>query len=126
VRVLQFPYKYVYPVVIALICIGVFSMRNSAFDVGMVVLFGALGYLMQRTGYSAAPLILGFVLGPMLEENLRRAMLLARGDVGRLIFDPLTGSILGLSALLLLWALVGGLRKLIKARQAAHLPAGEA
>jgi TctA family transporter len=113
-------------VVIALICIGVFSMRNSAFDVGMVVLFGALGYLMQRTGYSAAPLILGFVLGPMLEENLRRAMLLARGDVGRLIFDPLTGSILGMSALLLLWALVGGLRKLIKARQAAHVPAGEA
>lgn len=126
VRVLQFPYKYIYPVVIALICIGVFSMRTSVFDVGLVVIFGALGYLFQRVGYSAAPLILGFVLGPMLEENLRRAMLLARGDPYRLIADPLTGSILALSALLLIWAVFGGVRNLIKARHRTSLPPGEA
>jgi TctA family transporter len=126
VRVLQFPYKYIYPVVIALICIGVFSMRNSVFDVWLVVIFGALGYLLQRVGYSAAPLILGFVLGPMLEENLRRAMLLARGDPMRLIGDPLTGSILALSALMLIWAMLGGVRQLIRARRAAKIPPGEA
>ncbi|WP_126975935.1 tripartite tricarboxylate transporter permease [Frigidibacter oleivorans] len=126
VRVLQFPYKYVYPVVIALICIGVFSMRNSVFDVGLAVIFGTFGYLMQQVGYSAAPLILGFVLGPMLEENLRRAMLLARGDATRLISDPLTGSILAMSLLLLVWAVFGGLLNLMRTRARAKLPPGEA
>lgn len=126
VKVLQFPYKYIYPVVIALICIGVFSMRTSVFDVGLVLIFGALGYLFQRIGYSAAPLILGFVLGPMLEENLRRAMLIARGDPYRLILDPLTGSILFLSVLLLVWAIFGGMRKMVKSRQLAKMPSGEA
>ncbi|MFK7996920.1 MAG: tripartite tricarboxylate transporter permease [Granulosicoccus sp.] len=116
VRVLQFPYKYIYPLVIALICIGVFSMRTSAFDVSLVVIFGGLGYLFQKAGYSPAPLILGFVLGPMLEENLRRAMLMARGDPMRIIVDPLTGSILGLSALLLIWALVGGIHRIAASR----------
>jgi len=126
VRVLQFPYKFIYPVVIALICIGVFSMRTSVFDVGLVVGFGALGYLLQRAGYAPAPLILGFVLGPMLEENLRRAMLMARGDPYRLISDPLTGALLALSALLLVWALAGGLRNLLRARRGLSEPGGEA
>ncbi len=125
VKVLQFPYKYIYPVVIALICIGVFSMRTSVFDVGLVVIFGGLGYLLQRTGYSAAPLILGFVLGPMLEENLRRAMLMARGDPMRIVSDPLTGSILGLSALLLVWAIYGGIRALFQSRKLRDVPPGE-
>ncbi len=125
VRVLQFPYKYIYPVVIALICIGVFSMRTSSFDVGLVVLFGGLGYLFQKAGYSPAPLILGFVLGPMLEENLRRAMLMARGDVMRLISDPLTGCILGLSALMLIWSVVSGLRGILAARKAAGQSLGD-
>jgi TctA family transporter len=126
VRVLRFPYKYIYPVVIALICIGVFSMRTSVFDVGIVVIFGALGYLMQRVGYSPASLILGFVLGPMLEENLRRAMLLARGDVSRIVMDPLSGSVLGLSALLLVWTLIGGVRNIIKQRRESASMPGEA
>ena len=125
VRVLQFPYKYIYPVVISLICIGVFSMRTSAFDVGLVVIFGGLGYLLMKTGYSPAPLILGFVLGPMLEENLRRAMLMARGDPMRMISDPLTGSILSMSALLLIWAVIGGIRTLIRSRQITDIPPGE-
>lgn len=126
VKVLQFPYKYIYPVVIALICIGVFSMRTSVFDVGLVVIFGGLGYLLQRVGYSAAPLILGFVLGPMLEENLRRAMLMARGDPMRMVLDPLTGSILALSALMLIWAVLGGVFRLVRSGGAREIPKGEA
>ena len=126
VRVLQFPYKFIYPVVIALICIGVFSMRTSVFDVGIVVIFGALGYLMQRVGYSPATLILGFVLGPMLEENLRRAMLLARGDAIRILTDPLAGSVLALSALLLIWAMIGGVRNIIRKQRNTSDVVGEA
>ncbi|MCA8908504.1 MAG: tripartite tricarboxylate transporter permease [Rhodospirillaceae bacterium] len=126
VRVLQFPYKFIYPVVIALICIGVFSMRTSVFDVWLVVIFGALGYLLQRVGYSPAPLILGFVLGPMLEENLRRAMLMARGDPYRLVADPLTGTILAISGLLVLWAVLGGVRRWFGARRLAKYSVDEA
>lgn len=126
VRVLQFPYKYIYPVVIALICIGVFSMRTSAFDVSLVVIFGGLGHLLAKAGYSPAPLILGFVLGPMLEENLRRAMLMARGDPMRLVSDPLTGSLLALSAALLIWAVVGGLRNLLANQRTGKSPSEEA
>lgn len=126
VKVLQFPYKFIYPVVIALICIGVFSMRTSVFDVGLVVIFGGLGYLLQRAGYSAAPLILGFVLGPMLEENLRRAMLMARGDAWRMVSDPMTGTILAMSAVMLIWAVLGGLRNMIRKHRKPNDPLGEA
>lgn len=122
VKVLQFPYKYIYPVVVALICIGVFSMRTSVFDVGLVVIFGAMGYLFQRVGYSAAPLILGFVLGPMIEENLRRAMLMARGDPYRMMSDPLTGTILAISALMVVWAVFGAIRNLVAARRLKATP----
>lgn len=125
VKVLQFPYKYIYPVVVALICIGVFSMRTSVFDVGLVVIFGGLGYLFQRVGYSAAPLILGFVLGPMIEENLRRAMLMARGDPYRMMSDPLTGTILAISALMVAWAVFGAIRSLTTARRLKDMPSSE-
>ena len=121
VRVLQFPYRLIYPVVIALICIGVFSMRTSAFDVVLVVVFGFIGYFLQRTGYSAAPLLLGYVLGPMLEENLRRGMLLARGDVVRFVSDPLTGSILAISAALLAWSAWAAVAGMIRARRAPRV-----
>ncbi|SIS99185.1 tripartite tricarboxylate transporter permease [Paracoccus saliphilus] len=126
VRVLQFPYKFIYPIVIALICIGVYSMKNSVFDVGIVLLFGGLGFFFQKVGYGPANLILGFVLGPMLEENLRRAMLLARGDATVLLTGQLSGPVLGISGLLLIWAAVSGMRSMIKQRRAVDLPAGEA
>lgn len=124
VRVLQFPYKFIYPVVLALICIGVFSMRNSVFDVGLVLIFGAVGYLLQRTGYSPAPLVLGFVLGPMMEENLRRAMLLARGDVGRMVSQPLAGTLLALCVALLVWAVWSALRARMNGQRRTALDEG--
>ncbi|TJZ91269.1 tripartite tricarboxylate transporter permease [Paracoccus gahaiensis] len=101
VRLLQVPYHYLYPVILCLICIGVYSLNYSLFDVGMVLGFGALGYGMRLLGFEPAPVLIGFVLGPMLEENLRRAMLLARGDVMAMASRPLTAVLLGLTALLL-------------------------
>jgi TctA family transporter len=80
VRVLAIPYYILYPTILMFVCIGVYSINNSAFDVGVVMLFGIVGYLMRLLGLQPAPLLLGFVLGPLIEENLRRALLISRGD----------------------------------------------
>jgi hypothetical protein len=80
------------------ICIGTYSVNNSAFDVWLVVLFGALGYLMRILDFPAAPLLLGFVLGPMMEEHFRRAMRLSRGDF-MIFFDrPISAVVMALSS----------------------------
>ncbi|WP_276554185.1 tripartite tricarboxylate transporter permease [Cupriavidus gilardii] len=80
VRLLTVPYRIIYPAVLFFICAGVYSTNNSLFDVGVVLAIGAFGYVASRLGFQPAPLVLGFVLGPMVEENFRRAMLLSRGD----------------------------------------------
>lgn len=80
VRLLSVPFKYLYPAALFFVCVGVYSTNNNLFDVNIVLLFGVLGYFFMRLRFEAAPLLLGFVLGPMVEENFRRALLLSRGD----------------------------------------------
>lgn len=80
VRLLSVPFKYLYPAALFFVCVGVYSTNNNLFDVNIVLLFGILGYGFMRLRFEAAPLLLGFVLGPMVEENFRRALLLSRGD----------------------------------------------
>ena len=80
IRLLSVPFKHLYPAALFFVCVGVYSTNNNLFDVGMVLLFGVIGYLFMRLRFEAAPLLLGFVLGPMVEENFRRALLLSRGD----------------------------------------------
>lgn len=80
VRLLSVPFKYLYPAALFFVCVGVYSTNNNLFDVNIVLLFGILGYFFMRLRFEAAPLLLGFVLGPMVEENFRRALLLSRGD----------------------------------------------
>ncbi|HEY9539222.1 MAG TPA: tripartite tricarboxylate transporter permease [Kiloniellaceae bacterium] len=111
VRLLQVPYQYLYPVIIVLICIGVYSVNNNVFDVALALLFGVVGYAMRLLGFEPAPLLIGFVLGPMMEENLRRGLLLARGDYYQLLAQPITGSVLCLTLLLVLWSLWSSLRR---------------
>lgn len=80
VRMLTIPYHLLYPAVLVFICIGVYSSDNSVFDVYIVLIFGVVGYFMRQFNYPAAPLLLGFILGPLLEEHFRRALLLGRGN----------------------------------------------
>ncbi len=119
VRILQIPYQYLYPTIIVLICIGVYSVNNSIFDVALALIFGMFGYGMRLLHFEPAPLLIGFVLGPMLEENFRRAMLFSRGDYGTFVTNPVSGALLGLTALLLLWSLVRPLRAYLRRRAAA-------
>ncbi|MBK8636746.1 MAG: tripartite tricarboxylate transporter permease [Chromatiaceae bacterium] len=101
IQLLKVPYRLLYPAILVFCCIGVYSINNTTFDVFMTVFFGALGYLFYKLRCEPAPLILGFILGPMMEENLRRAMLLSRGDPTTFVTSPLSLGLL-LAALVLL------------------------
>ena len=102
VKLLKVPYKYLYPAILVFCCIGVYSINNNTFDVFMTAGFGIAGYVFARCGMEPAPLLLGFVLGPMMEENLRRALLLSRGDFSTLVTRPLS-----------LWLLIATLALLV-------------
>lgn len=110
VKILHIPYKYIYPAVIMFVCIGAYSVNNSVYDVFVVIAFGLMGYFMRLAGFPAAPLILGYILGPMLEENLRRAVQLTGGDYMTFITRPISGSILAITALMLCWGMWSTLR----------------
>jgi putative tricarboxylic transport membrane protein len=103
VRLLKIPYGILYPAIICFICIGVFTVRSSVFDVAMVLLFGLLGYGLRLLRFELAPLLIGFILGPMVEETFKRAMLIYRGDFTRILERPISGTLLAMTALLLLW-----------------------
>ncbi len=111
IKLLTVPYRMLYPAILLFCCIGVYSINNSAFDVYMTVLFGVLGYFCVKLECEPAPLILGFILGPMMEENLRRAMLLSRGDPTTFVTKPISAVLLGVALLLLFVVLSPALRK---------------
>jgi TctA family transporter len=111
VKMLSIPYHLLYPVIIAFCCIGAFSVNNNPFDVFAMAMFGAIGYLLVKLEFEPAPLLLGFVLGPMLEENLRRAMIVSRGDPTVFVTHPLSLILLLLSAALLTVVLLPSIRK---------------
>lgn len=104
VRLLMIPYHLLFPAVLMFICIGTYSVNNSAFEVWLVVMFGFVGYLMRIFNFPAAPLLLGFVLGPLMEEHFRRAMLMSRGEFSTFIDRPISATVLCMTAALLLWS----------------------
>jgi TctA family transporter len=101
VQLLKVPYRLLYPAILVFCCIGVYSINNNSFDVTMTALFGVVGYVFYKLRCEPAPLILGFILGPMMEENLRRAMLLSRGDPTVFVTRPLSLGLLILAAALI-------------------------
>jgi putative tricarboxylic transport membrane protein len=101
VKFLTVPYRWMFPAIVLFCAIGVYSTNNNTFDIWMVGLFGVVGYVFIKLGMEPAPLLLGFILGPMMEENLRRTMLLSRGDWSVFVTRPLSGGLL-VGALVLL------------------------
>lgn len=118
VRILKVPYRFLYPTILCLICIGVYSLGNNVFDVGLVILFGIVGYGLKLMEFEPAPLLIGFILGPMVEQNFRRAMVLTRGDFGALLERPITAAFLGITLLMLIWMVVSTVRSARQARRA--------
>ena len=101
IKLLTVPYRWLFPAIVLFCAVGVYSTNNNTFDVWMVAAFGAVGYLFIKLGLEPAPLLLGFILGPMMEENLRRTLLLSRGDWGVLVTRPLSATLLALALALL-------------------------
>ena len=90
VKLLKVPYRFLYPAILTFCCIGVYTVNNNTFDVLMTAGVGLLGYIFIKLGCEGAPLLLGFVLGPMMEENFRRSLLLSRGDFSVFFTRPLS------------------------------------
>jgi putative tricarboxylic transport membrane protein len=101
VKLLTLEYRYLYPAILIFCCIGVYSISNAPMDVLLAALFGFIGYTFVKLDMEPAPLLLGFVLGPMMEENLRRALLLSRGEPGVFFTRPISATLLVLSAILI-------------------------
>ncbi len=100
IKLLSIPYRWLFPSIVLFCAIGVYSTNNNVFDIWMVAIFGVIGYMFIKLGCEPAPLLLGFILGPMMEENLRRALLLSRGDWSVLVTRPLSAGLLAAALLL--------------------------
>src|SRR6266480_4301603 len=111
VKLLTVPYRYLYPSILVFMAIGVFSLSNSAFDVLIMAVFGVLGYICVKLECEPAPMILGFILGPLMEENLRRAMLLSRGDPMTFIYKPISAGFIIAATILLIVVALPAIRK---------------
>jgi len=104
VRLLRVPYRMLFPAILIFCNIGNYSINNAPFDVALTAVFAIMGYWLIKHDFEPAPMLLGYVLGPLMEENLRRAMLIARGDPSTFVTRPISGGLLALAVLLLVLA----------------------
>lgn len=110
-KILEVPYRTLFPLILLFCLIGAYSVATSVFDVMVMLIFGVLGYALRKLRYEPAPLVLAFVLGPMLERELRQALILSGGTFGVFFTRPLSAVALLLSAFLLLSAIVPAVRR---------------
>lgn len=111
VQLLRIPYRLLYPVIIMFCCIGIYSVSNSSFDIFTAALFGLIGFGLAVYDYEPAPLLMGFILGPMMEENLRRAMMMSRGNFAVFIEEPISLCLLLLALVLLIVTVLPSIKK---------------
>ncbi len=110
VKLLQVPYRMMFPAILIFCNIGNYSINNAPFDVGMTAVFALVGYWLIKLDFEPAPMLLGFVLGPLMEENLRRAMLIARGDPMTFLYRPISATLLAIAVFLLVLAVLPMIR----------------
>jgi putative tricarboxylic transport membrane protein len=110
VKILEIPYRYLFPSVVALVGVGVYSIAYSDVDVLSVALFALIGYLMVTMGFEPAPILLGYILGPLLEENFRRSLSITDGDLSIFVTRPISAAFLALSLGLVAWTVVSSMR----------------
>jgi len=105
------PYKILYPAILVFCSVGVYTLNYSVFDVFVTAAFGLIGYVWAKLKVEGAPLLLGLVLGPMMEENFRRALLLSRGDFMTFVERPLSAVLLAIAAVLVIFVTLPAIRK---------------
>lgn len=111
IKLLQVPYRFLYPAILLFCCIGAYSLNNNVWDVFMTIPFAIAGYYFKKWACEPAPLLMGFILGTLMEEHLRRALTLARGDWSVFVTRPLSATLLGLAVLLLVVVALPAIRK---------------
>ena len=111
VRLILVPYQYLYPLILVFCAIGVFSLNNNTFDIYMMALFGVLGYVFAKLDCEPAPMLLGFILGPLMEEYLRRALIISRGDAMVFLTRPISATMLVLAVIAMVIVLAPAVRK---------------
>jgi TctA family transporter len=110
IKLLTVPYRFLFPAIMVFCCIGLYTLNNSAFDVYVGATFAVMGYIFYKLGCEPAPLLLGYILGPMMEENLRRALLLSRGDWSTFMTRPLSAGLLIAAALMIVVVMLPAIR----------------
>jgi putative tricarboxylic transport membrane protein len=111
VRLLKVPYRLMFPAILLLCCVGIYSINSLPTDILFIGLFGAVGYVLIRLDFEPAPLLLGFVLGKLMEENLRRALIISRGEMSTFIDRPISAGLLLVAVVLLVVALLPSIRR---------------
>ena len=111
IKLLTVPYRWLFPAIVLFCAIGVYSTNNNSFDIWIVALFGLIGYIFIKLGCEPAPLLLGLILGPMMEEYLRRALLISRGDWSVFVTRPISASLLAVAVVLLVLVLMPSIKK---------------
>jgi putative tricarboxylic transport membrane protein len=111
VQILRVPYRILFPLILMFCVVGVYCSGNSVFDIAVMIVFGVLGYLFRKFGYEPAPLVLAFVLGPMLENNLRKSLILAQGDFSIFVSRPISAMCLLAAIAILVLVLVPSLAR---------------
>ena len=120
VQVLKVPYRILFPLILLFCLVGAYSVANTVFDIYVMLAFGVLGYALKKLHYEGAPLVLAFVLGPLLENNLRKSLILSQGDFSIFVSRPIAAACLGVALVLLVSPLIPAL-----ARRRARVPAEE-
>ena len=111
VKLLTVPYRFLFPAIMAFCAIGVYTLSNNTFDVYCAAAFAVIGFTFHKLGFEPAPLILGFILGPLMEENLRRALLMGRGDWSVFITSPISATMLGAAFFLMVMIALPAIKK---------------
>jgi putative tricarboxylic transport membrane protein len=111
VRLLKVPYRLMFTIILVFCCIGIYSINNNPSDVYFTAFFGLVGYVLIKLGLEPAPMLLGFVLGKLMEENLRRALIISRGEMITFLDRPISAGLLAVAVILLALALLPTIRK---------------
>jgi putative tricarboxylic transport membrane protein len=111
IRLLTVPYRFLFPAITLFCCIGVYTLNHNTFDVYLTAVFAVVGYALYKLSCEGAPLLLGFILGPMMEENLRRALLLSRGDWSAFVTHPISAGLLSAAALMVVVVMLPSIHK---------------
>jgi len=106
VKIIEIPYALLSPLIVLVCIIGAFSINNNPMDVVIMVILGGLGYLMRKFSYDAAPLMLAYVLGPLLEKSLRQTLIVSHGSLAFLLDRPIAAVLLGSALIIILWSIL--------------------